>query len=58
MVKELDFIINVSEFQLWSGYYISLRTNTHGQDRNPVIPRAMGEAVSMLLIYKDRFGIK
>ena len=42
MVKALDSGIVVSEFDLQSGYYVYIRTNTLGKGMNPIILPAIG----------------
>ena len=41
MAKELDCVIQVSEFELQSRYYIYFRVNTFREVKNPIITLAM-----------------
>ena len=56
MAKVLDF--EVSEFELDWRCYVLFRTNMLRKGLNPIIPPAMGQIISLLLFYKDGFGIK
>ena len=58
MAKALDCCLKVSGFELHSYYYVHFRTNTLEKSLNPLILQAMGQIVSLLLSYKDCFGIK
>ena len=42
MVKAMDCGIVVSEFELYSRYYVHFRANTLGKCMNPLILPAMG----------------
>ena len=42
MAKVLDCSLEVSEFELQSGYYVLFQTNTLWTGMNPLTPPAMG----------------
>ena len=58
MVKEMDCRIVISEFELYSRYYVHFRTNTLEKGMNALILPAMGQIVPQLFFSKDGFGIK
>ena len=59
IVKELDYLIIVSEFELQSRNYGHVRKNTLGMGMNPyLILRGMGEIIPLLFFEKDSFCIK
>ena len=63
MAKLLDYGLGVNEFKLQSCYCIRVLflgggTNTLVKGMNSLISPAVGYIVSLLIIYKDGFGIK
>ena len=51
VVKVPDCEIVVSEFELQSPYYVHVRTNTNGKDKNSQ------DIIPLLFFYKDGFCI-
>ena len=52
MVKAMDWGIVVSEFELYSRYYVHFRTNTFGKDLNPLnlLVYVLNSTTSVLLV--------
>ena len=59
MVKMLECGSEVSEFEIQSCYYVHFQLISLEKDIEPFyLPQAMGQIVTLLIFYKDRFGIK
>ena len=58
MVKAMDCVIEVSEFEIQSRYYLHYPTNTLDKVMNPHILSVIGQIVLLLFFYKNGFGIK
>ena len=57
LAKVLDYILEVTKFELQSCYYIHARTKTNGKGMNPLSSELIGQIVSLLFLYKDWFSI-
>ena len=58
MGKVLDFTLEVRVFEPQWRYCDNFQTNNLGKSMNPLIPPAINLIESLILFYKDGFGIK
>ena len=56
MANVLNCVLN--EFEPQSRFYEHFQINTLWKGMKPLIPRAMGYIVSLLIFYKGGFGMK
>ena len=58
MAKELDPLLEINKFELYSLYYVNSRTKRLDKVKTQVIPSAVDEIISLPVFYKYSFDIK